>query len=276
YRNLRHVRDEFGGHKLLRNDNNKFVDVSEEAGIYGSIIGFGLGVTVGDVNDDGWPDMYISNDFYERDYLYINNGNGTFSEKLEDSMGHISMFSMGADLADLNNDGYPEIFSTDMLPENDYRLKTLGAFETYDTYQLRLRNGYYHQFMRNMLHLNNKDGTYTEIGELAGVAATDWSWGALIADFNNDQNKEIFVCNGIYKDLINQDFVEYLGSSDQMRTAIEGRQVNFEEFTNRMPSVKLSNFLFARKGELEFINVADEWGLAEPSFSNGAAYGDLD
>lgn len=276
YRNLRHVRDEFGGHKLLRNDNNKFVDVSEAAGIYGSIIGFGLGVTVGDVNDDGWPDMYISNDFYERDYLYINNGNGTFSEKLEESMGHISMFSMGADLADLNNDGYPEIFSTDMLPENDYRLKTLGAFETYDTYQLRLRNGYYHQFMRNMLHLNNKDGTYTEIGELAGVAATDWSWGALIADFNNDLNKEILVCNGIYKDLINQDFVEYLGSSDQMRTAIEGRQVDFEEFTNQMPSVKLSNFLFAQNGELKFTNVADEWGLAEPSFSNGAAYGDLD
>lgn len=276
YRNLRHVRDEFGGHKLLRNDGQKFVDVSEQAGIYGSVIGFGLGVTVGDVNQDSWPDMYISNDFYERDYLYMNNGDGTFSEKLEESMGHISMFSMGADLADLNNDGYPEIFSTDMLPENDYRLKTLGAFETYDVYQLRLKNGYYHQFMRNMLHVNNKDGTFTELGQLAGVAATDWSWGALIADFNNDQHKEIFVCNGIYKDLINQDFVEYLGSSDQMRTAIEGKQVDFEQFTEKMPSEKLSNFLFMSQGDFQYANVAEAWGLGEPSFSNGAAYGDLD
>ncbi|WP_276374917.1 VCBS repeat-containing protein [Chryseolinea sp. H1M3-3] len=276
YRNLRNVRDEFGGHKLYRNDNNKFVDVSESAGIFGSVIGFGLGVTVGDVNQDSWPDIYISNDFYERDYLYINNGDGTFNESLEKYMGHISMFSMGADLADLNNDGYPEIFSTDMLPEDDIRLKTLTAFETYDVYQLRIRNGYYHQFMRNMLHLNNRDGSFTEMGELAGVSATDWSWGALIADFNNDQHKEIFVCNGIYKDLINQDFVEYLGSSDQMRTAIEGKEIDFEEFTEKMPSQKLSNFLFAQQDDLQFKNKAKEWGLDEPSFSNGAAYGDLD
>ena len=276
YRNLRNVRDEFGGHKLYRNDNNRFVDVSESAGIYGSVIGFGLGVTVGDVNQDSWPDLYVSNDFYERDYLYINNGDGTFDEKLESYMGHISMFSMGADIADLNNDGYPEIFSTDMLPEDDIRLKTLTAFETYDVYQLRLKNGYYHQFMRNMLHLNNRDGSFTEIGSLAGVAATDWSWGALIADFNNDQNKEIYVCNGIYKDLINQDFVEYLGSSDQMRTAIEGKEIDFEEFTEKMPSEKVSNFMFVRQGELQYKNEADEWGLGEPSFSNGAAYGDLD
>lgn len=276
YRNLRNVRDEFGGHKLYRNDNDKFIDVSEEAGIYGSVIGFGLGVTVGDVNQDSWPDLYISNDFYERDYLYINQGDGTFNEQLETYMGHISMFSMGADLADLNNDGYPEIFSTDMLPANDFRLKTLTAFETYDVYQLRLKNGYYHQFMRNMLHLNNKDGSFTEVGELAGVSATDWSWGALIADFDNDQNKEIFVCNGIYKDLINQDFVEYLGSSDQMRTAIEGKEIDFEQFTEKMPSERLSNFLFVKQDDLQYQNVSEEWGLAEPSHSNGAAYGDLD
>src|SRR5690606_28919215 len=151
-------------HKLYRNDNGRFVDVSEAAGIYGSVIGFGLGVTVGDVNQDSWPDIYVSNDFYERDYLYLNNGDGSFREELEQYMGHISMFSMGADLADLNNDGYPEIFSTDMLPEDDRRLKTLTSFETYDIYQLRRRNGYYHQFMRNMLHRNNGDGTFSEIG----------------------------------------------------------------------------------------------------------------
>jgi hypothetical protein len=276
YRNLRHVRDEFGGHKLYRNDNGHFTDISEQAGIFGSVIGFGLGVTVGDVNQDNWPDLYISNDFYERDYLYINNKKGGFTESLEKYMGHISMFSMGADLADLTNDGYPEIFSTDMLPEDDYRLKTLSSFETYDVYQLRLKNDYYHQFMRNMLHLNNRNGTFSEIGQMAQVDATDWSWGALIADFDNDLYKEIFVCNGIYKDVTNQDFVEFLGSSEQMRAAIEGKKIDFRDFVNRMPSVKLSNHMFKKGKGWNYSNVSAAWGLAEPSFSNGAAYGDLD
>lgn len=276
YKNLRHVRDAYGGHKLYLNDNGKFKDISAEAGIYGSVIGFGLGVTVGDVNQDNWPDLYISNDFYERDYLYINNKKGGFDEMLEAYLGHISMFSMGADLADLTNDGYPEIFSTDMLPQDDYRLKTLIAFETYDVYQLRLRNGYYHQYMRNMLQLNNGDGTFSEIGFLGGVAATDWSWGALIADFNNDQYKEIFVCNGIYKDVIDQDFVEYLGSTEQVKAVMRGEKVDFKNFVERMPSTRLSNFMFARQSNLQYKNVSHEWGLDEPGFSNGAAYGDLD
>lgn len=276
YRNLRHVRDEFGGHKLYHNEDGHFRDVSEAAGIYGSVIGFGLGVTVGDVNQDNWPDIYVSNDFYERDYLYINNHDGTFHESLEKYMGHISMFSMGADLADLNNDGYPEVFSTDMMPKDSYRLKTLIAFETYDVYQLRLKNGYYHQFMRNMLHKNNADGTFSEIGLMAGVEATDWSWSALLADFNNDRYKEIFVCNGIYKDVTNQDFIEYLGSSEQMRAAIEGKKIDFAKFTDNIPSVKQSNFMFTRTGEWKYQNVSEEWGLSEPSYSNGAAYGDID
>jgi enediyne biosynthesis protein E4 len=276
YKNLRNERDELGGDKLYRNTKGKFEDVSEAAGIYGSVIGFGLGVTVGDINQDNWPDIYISNDFYERDYLYINNHDGTFSEKLTDYMGHLSMFSMGADIADINNDGYPDIFSTDMLPEEDFRLKTLVAFETYDVYKLRQSNGYYHQFMRNMLHLNNKDGSFSEIGQLAGVEATDWSWGALIADFDNDASKEIFVCNGIYKDLINQDFVEFLGSNENMRAAIEGKAVDFKEFVDKMPSQKISNYLFVQGKDFQFKNSSAEWGLDEPGFSNGAAYGDLD
>ena len=276
YRNLRNVRDELGGHKLYKNNNGKFSDVSEAAGIYGSVIGFGLGVSIGDINHDNWPDLYISNDFYERDYLYINNHDGTFLEQLPDYMGHLSMFSMGADIADINNDGYPDIFSTDMLPEEDFRLKTLVAFETFDTYQLRLNNGYYHQFMRNMLHLNNKDGSFSEVGQLGGVDATDWSWGALIADFDNDMKKEIFVCNGIYKDLINQDFVEYLGSSENMRAAIEGKKIDFNEFVEKMPSQKISNYMFVQTKDLTFENRSKDWGLDEPNFSNGAAYGDLD
>jgi len=276
YRNLRGVRDPLGGHKLYRNDNNHFIDVSEETGIYGSVIGFGLGVTVGDVNQDGWSDIYVSNDFYERDYLYINNQKGGFDERLEECMDHISMFSMGADVADLTNDGYPEIFSTDMLPEDDYRLKTLISFETYETYQLRFKNGYYHQYMRNMLQLNNQDNTFSEIGYLAGVAATDWSWAALMADFNNDQFKEILVCNGIYKDLIDQDFVEFLGSGEQRKLALDNNKVDFKGFVDKMPSTQLRNYLFTRQSHLRYQNVAEEWGLGEKGFSNGAAYGDLD
>lgn len=276
FKNLRDQRDPMGGDKLYQQVNGKFVDVSERAGIFGSVIGFGLGITVGDINNDNWPDLYISNDFYERDYLYINNRDGTFREQLEHCMGHLSMFSMGADLADINNDGYPDLFSTDMLPEDDYRLKTLSSFETYDVYQLRLKNGYYHQYMRNMLQLNNQNGTFSEIGELAGVAATDWSWGALITDFDNDSNKDIFVCNGIYKDLTDMDFVEYLGSSEQIQAAVSGKKIDFSEFVDKMTSTKLGNYMFTQQRKYQYTNVASSWGLGEPSFSNGAAYGDLD
>jgi enediyne biosynthesis protein E4 len=276
YRNLRNERDENGGDKLFKNIDGKFIDVSESAGIYGSVIGFGLGVTVGDVNNDNWLDLYISNDFYERDYLYINNHDGTFSEKIEDYMGHLSMFSMGADMADLNNDGLPEIFSTDMLPRDDYRLKTLSSFEGYDVYQLRLQNGYYHQFMRNMLQVNTGQNEFVELGFMAGVADTDWSWGALMADFDNDGYREIFVSNGIYKDVTEQDFIDFMGSDEQIKAAMEGKKIDFQQFVDRMTSTKLSNCMFKRSSDWQYKEVAGEWGLAEPSFSNGAAYGDLD
>jgi enediyne biosynthesis protein E4 len=191
-------------------------------------------------------------------------------------MAHLSMFSMGADIADVNNDGFPDIFTTDMLPADDYRLKTVSSFETYDVYQVRLKNDYYHQFMRNMLQVNNQDGTFSEVGQLAGVDATDWSWGALIADFNNDLNKDIFVCNGIYRDVINQDFVEFLGNDENIKAAMRGEKIDFRKFVDQMPSVKLSNYMFANNGKLKFNNMASDWGLDEPGFSNGAAYGDID
>ncbi|MEL0009720.1 MAG: VCBS repeat-containing protein, partial [Flammeovirgaceae bacterium] len=203
----RPIRDEVGGDKLFLNDNGTFIDISEEAGIYGSIIGFGLGVTVGDANNDGWMDIYVSNDFFERDYLYINNQDGTFSESLETMIRSISAASMGADMADINNDGLSEIFVTDMLPQPDERIKTVTTFDSWDRQQNINTNGYWNQYTRNTLQLNNGNSTFSEIGRLAGVEATDWSWGALMFDFQNDGNKDIFVANGIYQDLTDQDFL---------------------------------------------------------------------
>ena len=294
YENIRDQRDSTGGDKLYRNEmisttpisgklnprNNSdsviFTDVSEKAGIFGSVIGFGLGVTITDVDQDNWLDIYVSNDFFERDYLYINQKDGTFSEELPQRIGHTSYFSMGTDAADINNDGFPEIYVTDMLPETDYRLKTTTSFDSYDLYQTKLSNDYYEHSMRNTLQLNKGDGSFLEIGQFAGVDATDWSWGALIADFDNDSHKEIFVTNGIYKDLTDQDFLSFLANEENMIAAMRQEKVDFQKLVDRMPSNKLSNYLFKKEENLTFKNVASEWGLAEPSFSNGAAYGDLD
>ncbi|MBX2954553.1 MAG: VCBS repeat-containing protein [Cyclobacteriaceae bacterium] len=274
--NIRHVRDSTGADKLYRNDNNSFVDVSEQAGIYGSVIGFGLGVTITDVNLDNLPDIYVSNDFFERDYLYINQGNGTFKDELVERLGLISNFSMGTDAGDLNNDGSPEIFVTDMLPDNNQRLKTTTNFESYNLFQQKIANDYYEQYMRNTLQLNSGKGYFKEVAQFAGVAATDWSWGALLADFDKDGYKEIFVTNGIYKDVTDQDFIEFLASDEMMIPAMRSGKVNFEDLVNKMPSTRLSNYLFKRESSLSYSNQSRLWGLDEPSFSNGAAYADLD
>jgi len=274
--NRRSERDSVGGDKLFRNDENHFVDVSEQAGIYGSVIGFGLGVTVGDIDRDGWQDIYVSNDFFERDYIYMNNRDGTFRENLTQQMRSITGASMGADMADINHDGYPEIFVTEMLPEPEYRLKTKTTFEDWNKYQYNLKNGYYHQFTRNMLHLNNANGTFSEIGRLAKVEATDWSWGALIADLNNDGNQDIFIANGIYQDLIDQDFLNLIGSDEIKRSIISKNGVDYKKLIDYIPSERISNYAFAGNGGYHFENKAVEWGLATPSYSNGSAYGDLD
>ena len=275
-KNERPIRNDEGGDKLFRNDNGKFVDVSESAGIYGSVIGFGLGVTVGDINMDGWLDIFVSNDFFERDYIYINNGDGTFTEDLENQMRSITGASMGADMADINNDGYPDIFVTEMLAQPNERLKTKTTFENWDRYQYNLDNGYYHQFTRNMFHLNNGDNTFSEIGRLAGVEATDWSWGALISDFDNDGHKDLFVANGIYKDLTDQDYINYISTEEMARAVITKEGVDFKTLTDVIPSNKLPNYMFRNNGNLDFEIVTEQWGLATPSHSNGSAYGDLD
>ena len=274
--NQRLKRDSIGGDKLFRNDNNKFTDVSIEAGIYGSVIGFGLGVSVGDIDQDGWMDIYVSNDFFERDYIYLNNHDGTFRETLPEMMRSISAASMGADMADINNDHYPEIFATDMVPEHNDRLKTKTTFDNWEGYRSGVESGYHHQFTRNMLQFNNTDGTFSEIGRLAGVNATDWSWGALIMDLDNDGLKDLFVANGIYKDLTDQDYLQYFSNRDMAMSIITGNKVDYKSLIDAIPSVKIPSYAFKNTGNYSFINMAEKWGLATPSFSNGSAYGDLD
>lgn len=285
YSNKRELRDKDwdvadilkgGGDKLLRNDNGKFTDVSESAGIYGSLIGFGLGVTVGDVNGDLYPDIYISNDFYERDYLYINNKNGTFSEQIQNWTSHISQSSMGADMADINNDGKADIFVTDMLPEPDERLKTTTTFDNYDLFTRKLNLDFYNQYMQNTLQLNNGSDQFLEIANYAGVAKTDWSWGALLFDMDNDGYKDIYVCNGIYHDLTNQDFMDFFANDIMQKMVITGKKEEIETIINKMPSTPIPNYAFKNNKGATFSNEAQKWGLDTPSFSNGAAYGDLD
>lgn len=274
-RNERPKRDELGGDKLMENQNGVFVDVSEKAGIYGSVIGFGLGVSVGDVNNDGWEDIFVSNDFFERDYLYLNQQDGTFKETLTDQMRSISGASMGADMADLNNDGYNDIFVTEMLPSDYKRLKTVTTFEDWNKYQYNVKNGYHHQFTRNMLHLNNGDDSFSEIGRWAGIEASDWSWGALFFDMDNDGYKDLFIANGIYQDLTNQDYLQYVASEEVIKSIISNNQVDYARLIDIIPSNKVPNHAYKNIGKLGFENY-ELSGLDLPSFSNGSAYGDLD
>ena len=274
--NTRDVRDPLGGAKLYRNDGGHFVDVSAAAGIFGSEIGLGLGLVVSDVNRDGWPDIYVANDFFERDYLYINNGDGTFAERLEQEMPYISLSSMGLDIADVNNDGWPDIYVADMLPDDERRLKTTSSFATWDRLQGDVRNGFHYQFTRNMLHLNNGNGTFSDIGQLAGVARTDWSWSVLMADLDLDGYKDIYVTNGLAKDETSQDYIAFLANRETMVQATSSGRVDFRRLIDAMSSTKLPNYAFHNRGDLTFSNESAAWGLDTLSFSNGAAYGDLD
>jgi len=265
-----------GGDHLYRNDNGHFVEVTHEAGIHGSPISLGLGVTVGDVNGDGYPDIYVSNDFFERDYLYINQRDGTFRDQLEERMQHISLASMGADMADINNDGYNDIFTTDMLPDDDYRLKTTFSFENEDIYRLKQKAGFYHQFFQNALQLNDHNGKFQDIACYAGVNATDWSWGGLIFDMDNDGYNDIYVSNGIAQDLINQDFLDFFANNMARDMQATGKKIDLHALLDKIPSHPLLNKVFRNDGHLHFTDMAKTWGFTQPSFSNGAAYGDLD
>ncbi|MFN5913893.1 MAG: FG-GAP repeat domain-containing protein, partial [Chitinophagaceae bacterium] len=236
-----------GGDKLLRNDGNRFTDVSEAAGIYGSLIGFGLGVTVGDVNGDLRPDIYVSNDFFERDYLYINKGDGTFSEELTQRVQHLSHSSMGADMADMNNDGWNEIFVTEMLPDDDKRLKMTTTFETFDVFKYKIKSDFYYQFMQNTLQKNNGKGLFSDVAHYSGVSASDWSWGALLFDADNDGLNDIYVCNGIYHDLTDQDFIDFFADEVVQRMVVTGEKEEVEEVIKKMPSRPIKNKFYLNK-----------------------------
>lgn len=279
---LRDIIDVGGGDKLFRNDKNFFTDVSEEAGIYSSGIGFGLGIAVGDVNRNGWPDIYVANDFFEKDYLYINNGDGTFTESIDKMISELSLGSMGVDIADMNNDGYPEIFVTEMLPKDESRLKTKTVFDNWDSYILKVNNGYHHQFPRNTFQLNNGNVgpkgsvAFSEISRYAGVASTDWSWGVQMVDFDLDGIKEIFVTNGIVKDLLDQDYIDFYSDPSRIRRILNEKGAVIKELIDSIPSQPIANFMFKQGTGLKYSDVAAQWGLDQLGFSSGASYGDID
>lgn len=262
------------GIKLMQNNHNYFTEVTNQAGISSTALSYGLSAGVADVNGDGWPDVYITNDYDVPDFLYINKRDGTFTDALKESIGHTSHFSMGSDIADINNDGLPDIFTLDMLPEDNHRQKVLFGSDNYAAFDLRIRSGFHHQSMRNMLQLNNGDGTFSEIGQLAGISNTDWSWSALLADYDNDGWKDLFVSNGYVRDYTNLDFIKYAG--DHLQKQKEVYRKDLLALVQHMPSSNVVNYVFKNNGDLTFSNVSETWGFSLPSNSTGAAYSDLD
>lgn len=268
--------DEKGGDKLFKNllveGENRMVEVTEEAGIFSSSLGFGLGVGIADVNGDGWMDIYVSNDFTEDDYLYINQGDGTFVESLKGFIENTSRYSMGNDLADINNDGLPDIFTTDMLPEDpEIWMKSVGE-DKQEVYDVKKRLGYGDQYVRNHLQLNRGDGKFSEIGLLTGTFATDWSWSPLIFDMDNDGLKDIHITNGIVKRPNDLDFIQY---SQEPTPGLSEKEIQRRQ-VDMLPTVKLANYTFQNGGGLQFKEVSKVWGLDQLSYSNGSAYADLD
>jgi hypothetical protein len=275
------------GNRLFRNDKQpdgsmKFIDVTLQSGIINNALNFGLGIAISDMNQDGWPDIYTTSDYTEQDCYYVNNQDGTFTQSLQKSFTHVSKYSMGVDIADYNNDGRPDVFTLDMLPEDNHRQKLLKGPDEYDQYHLLLDSGYYHQQMRNMLHLNagtdeKGDVRFSEIGQLAGVSNTDWSWAGLFSDLDNDGWKDLIITNGYLRDYTNMDFLKYTVSEAQLAEAAKGN-LDFKTYqlVKKMPSNKLNNYLFRNNGDLSFQNVSADWAFNTPSVSNAAAYADLD
>src|SRR3989454_6413446 len=263
------------GDRLYRNDGGHFVDVSEHAGVYGGAVRYGLGVVASDLDGDGCPDLYVANDFQEDDFLYYNNCDGTFTESIATSVGHTSHASMGVDAADLNNDGRPDLVVLDMLPDQEKILTTSANAESFDVYLQKLEAGYHPQYARNTLQLNRGRRRFSEIGYLAGVYATDWSWAPLFADLDNDGYKDLFITNGIYRRPNDLDYLAYVSNPVVQSSLRDGMAGFSRALTRKTPPVPLPNHAFRNNGDLTFTNMAAAWGLAQPGFSNGAAYVDL-
>ena len=265
----------FYGDKLYRNEGGVFTDVSKEAGIINNVLGFGLGLAIADLNNDYWPDVYVSNDFNEEDYLYINQQDGTFSENLAQKIDHTSLFSMGSDAADINNDGATDLLTLDMLPDNNYRDKMTSGADNFDKYQLLRNQGFYPQNMRNMLQLNEGDGTFKEIGQISGISNTDWSWSALFADYDLDGWQDVFITNGYLRDYTNMDFLAYT-VDQKMKENKTGEQTSINDLLSKMPEIQVNNQAFQNLDGTHFEEVSQSWGFSKPLLSNGAAYADLD
>ena len=277
---LRYERNEKSGDKLYRNEisdgNNIFTDVSEESGILGSNIGYGLGISISDINRDGCDDIYVSNDFRENDYLYINNCDGTFTEDLEKNINYTSRFSMGNDISDINNDLYPDIFVLDMLPEDEKVLKSSAGDDSFEIYKLKLGFGFNKQFTRNTLQLNNGNNSFSEISQLLGIHATDWSWSTLMEDFDIDGNIDVYISNGIVKRPNDMDYINFLSNEKINSGLVQNPDLNNKDLLNEMPDGKVSNYAFKNLSDLEFKDVSKDWGLDYEGYSNGATYDDFD
>ena len=271
---LRNERNPSFSTKLYRNDNGHFTDVSGQAGINSNVLSFGLGVSVSDLNNDGWPDFYISNDFNEPDHLFINNRDGTFTDKTHECLDQVSFYSMGCDCADYNNDGLTDLITMDMLDEDNHQQKMHSGAENFNKFQMLFNKGFFYQYSRNMLHVNNGDGTFSEIAQLAGVSNTSWSWAPLFSDFDNDGFKDLFISNGYEKDFTNMDFIKYQITEDSK--ARRGEKTSGPmDMLKKMPALKMSNFVYQNTGNDSFIKKTNEWGFDETGVASGASYADL-
>lgn len=268
-------KDKGSGDKLYRNDDGVFTDVTESAGIINNVLGFGLGITVTDVNNDGWLDIYVSNDYNEEDYFYLNQQDGTFKESLKDHFGHVSFFSMGADGADINNDLRPDLITLDMLPEYSYNQKMILGPENYDKYRELITNGFFPQTMRNMLQLNQGNGYFSEVGQLAGISNTDWSWAVLAADYDNDGWKDLLITNGYMRNYLDMDFLSYL-VGEKINSRQPDKNEALMDLINKMPPIEVENYLYKNNGDLTFTKTSKEWGMEGKTVSNAAVYADLD
>lgn len=278
---LRSLHHPYYGNRLYENKNNKFIEVSEKAGIFGSGITFGLSAAISDLNKDGYPDIYVTNDYEEQDFCYLNNGDGTFDEVSKIAFGHLSTYGMGSDIADVNNDALPDVFVADMLPEDNYRQKILKGPDAYNKFNMLIKNGYHYQYMRNTLQMNrglSPDSLlkFSEVGQLSGVSNTDWSWAPLIADYDNDGLKDIFVTNGFLRDFSNLDFTNFTVNEAVKDAQNQNKQVDLGALVGKMSSTKIPNYAFQNIDGLSFKQTSDEWGLSKKTVSNAAAYADLD